>query len=119
MGFNKLQPLTGPFSLAPGQQTRVWVWFGSGGPGQEMGDDRGAQWIMADPADVNDNAPINAPGLLTVSDFTKVRDFWSGYDPDNNEYIIDFTRTVVRYEVTVTNTGNDVVFFTVQGGGNT
>jgi len=118
MSFNKVRPPSGPFSLAPGASTRIWIWYGSGGPGQEMGDDHGAQWIMADPVDVNENAPVNAPGVLTVSEFTKVRDFWSGYDPERNEYILDFTRTVVRYEVTVTNNGGNDVFFTVQGGGN-
>jgi hypothetical protein len=117
MSFNKLQPSTGPFFLPAGAPPmRIWVWFGSGGPGQQMGDDHGAQWIMADP---NDKAKVLAlPASLTVSEFTKVRDFWSGFDERKNEYIIDFTRTVVRYEVTVTNTGTEDVEFSVQGGGN-
>jgi len=99
---------------------RVWVWFGSGGQGQEFGDDHGAQWIMADCVDVNANVPLlSLPASLRVSEFTKVRDFWFGVDPASNTITIDFTRTVVRYEATVENIGTDVAFFTVQGGGNT
>jgi hypothetical protein len=119
MGFNQLQPPSGPFSLAPGASTRIWVWYGSGGPGQQMGDDHGAQWIMADCVDVDAAVPLlSLPASLVVSDFTKVREFWSGYDEATNTYYIDFALTVVRYEVTVRNTSRDVVYFTVQGGGN-
>ena len=116
MGFNHLQPSTGPFSLAAGQPMRIWFWFGSGGPGQEAGDDHGAQWGMADPVTVAQT--LSLPASLMVSEFTKVRDFWSGFDARKNEYIIDFTRTVVRYEFTVTNTGMFDTQFTIQGGGN-
>ena len=115
MGFN-LQPTSGPFTLAPGASIRVWVWLGGGGgAGQPFGSDKGAQWIMANPLDLP--ASISLPAALQVSDFAKVRDFPAGLDGD--VFVIDLTRTVVQYQVTVTNIGSVTTRFTVQGGGNT
>jgi hypothetical protein len=117
MAFNKVGE---PISLAPGGSTLVWIWWPGGGQGQQMGDDQGAIWIMADPVDLNEGVPANFPASLSVSGFTKIRDLWSSYDPETNEpTTIDATKTVVQYAVTVTNTGSEAVFFTVQGGGNT
>lgn len=100
MAFNGLQPPSGPFFLAPGQSTRIWVMR----PG---GADYGAQWIMADP--LNDGTPA----ALTVNDFTKERDF-----EIQNTQGTHFQNPFIRYWVTVTNTSAFPVRFSVQGGGN-
>ena len=99
MAFNKLQPSSGPFFLAPGNSMRIWV----------MGDgesDFGAQWIMADPNDEGQSAE------LTVSDFAKERVYATGV----SEGV--FFNQFIRYWVTVHNTGSSPTHFTVQGGGN-
>lgn len=93
---------------------RIWMWYG-GAPGQEFGDDKGAQWIMADPVDVP--ATLTLPAALEVSEFTKARTYFFGFVDD--EIVLDLGRTVVRYEVTVRNLSSWAVRFTVQGGGNT
>lgn len=68
MGFNNLQPASGPFFLAPGGVARIVVWFGN------PGDDHGAQWIMAHPLDEK------VPASLTVSDFTMEESVRRYYD---------------------------------------
>lgn len=108
MGFNNLQPSSGPFFLAPGGVTRIVVWFGN------PGDDHGAQWIMAHPLD--EKVPVS----LTVSDFTKERDYTLGVITENGPPQYSYGGdTYIRYWVTVTNTGSYPSHFTVQGGGNT
>src|SRR5215831_9258388 len=107
MGFDGIQPASGPFWLAPGASVGVIVWFGN------PGDDKGAQWIMAHPIQ---GQPFTT---LKVSDFRKILSYsdvslnsegdWD-YDPDSAYY---------RYGVTVTNMGSEGVFFNLQGGGNT
>jgi hypothetical protein len=109
VGFNNLQPASGPFYLAPGSSIRIIKWHGN------PGDDQGAQWIMAHPL------PGEAPCELVVSDFSKILAYSSvgavrngapAYDlfPENAYY---------RYGVTVTNRGQYGVRFNIQGGGNT
>lgn len=85
MSFNNV----GSFSLASGDQTRIWV---------SWNDDYGAQWIMAHPI---------GPGSLGLSDATKERRIQV---PNS---LITF------YWTTVTNEGADDTVFSVQGGGNT
>jgi len=99
MAFNQLQPASGPFFLAPGNSLRLWV-------RRDGGNDFGAQWIMADPNDEGH------PAELMVSDFTKER----AYSIGNTQG--QFFDPFIRYWVTVHNTGNFPVHFTVQGGGN-
>jgi hypothetical protein len=88
MAFNNVHPPSGPFVLAAGASTGLWISYG---------DDRGAQWIMADPI---------GPGKLTVSGMTKERKI----EVPN--------RLVVVYSTSVTNTGSDFSIFSMQGGGN-
>jgi len=107
MSFNGLQPSSGPFLLGPGQSTSIIMWYG------DPGNDKGALWIMAHPL------KGQPPTTLLVKNFTKILDYeikWvnsegdSGYDSDSAYY---------RYGATVTNLGNQAVFFNIQGGGNT
>ena len=110
MGFNGLQPASGPFFLAPGEAMRIWVRFG------DPGDDLGAQWIMAHPLESNPPTPAS----LTVSDFTKTRGYTIASVTENGAPIYTYDgQTYIEYDVTVTNTGQYPVFFNVQGGGNT
>ena len=118
MGFNHLQPSSGPFLLGPGESMGITMWHGGGGRGQQGGDDHGAQWIMADPVDINVNVPDSFPSTLQVNDFTKIRDLWVDVDPASGLITFDLGRTVVSYGVTVTNPGPSAIFFTIQGGGN-
>ncbi|MGF6981377.1 hypothetical protein QFZ99_000853 [Paraburkholderia atlantica] len=85
----------------------VTMWYG------DPGDDQGAQWIMAHPL------PGQPPTELQVSNMRKIINYqvqWvdseggSGFDPNTIYY---------RYKVTVTNLGQQAVFFNIQGGGNT
>jgi hypothetical protein len=94
MAFNGLQPSGGPFVLADGASTQVWVRRNvSNGHGSDLG----AQWIMADPI---------GPGSLQVDNFVKQRN------------IVVPNQLEVVYLVTVTNVGFDDSLFSVQGGGN-
>ena len=115
MSFNKVKPTAGPFFLAAGASTRVGIWYG-GPRGKQFGDDKGAQWIMADPTDINE-PPSVLPASLSVSDFTKIREIWIE-DESPTSIVIRLDRTGVRYEATVTNRRTEAVFFTLQGGGN-
>jgi hypothetical protein len=109
MGFNGLQPASGPFFLAPGASMGVVVWFGN------PGDDQGAQWIMAHPI----SASSQPPAQLTVSDFTKILDYQIASVTENGDPVYAYYDPYYRYSVTVKNTGSSAVFFNVQGGGNT
>ena len=107
MGFNGLQPASGPFFLAPNSSMRIWVL-------RNGGDDFGAQWIMAHPLE-------GIPGELEVSNFAKAREYAIVSVAENGSpQVVDGTgRTTIRYWVTVRNTGGTPVHFNVQGGGNT
>ena len=93
-------PPGGSFWLAPGTSVQLVLWFpvNAAANQEQVGADRGAQWIMAD---ANDWAS------LTVSNFTKTRKNLFGVG------------NYVQYGVTVTNTGVYPAFFALQGGGNT
>lgn len=98
MAFNNVQPPEGPFSLSVGDSVGVSIFYGN--PGQ----DRGAQWIMANPIG-------RSPGALEVSGFVKRRQFLGGRD------------TAVTYEATVTciddgGSGYGLTLFDLSGGGN-
>src|SRR5262245_8116401 len=99
MGFNNLQPASGPFFLAPGASVRINVWFGN------PGDDQGAQWIMAHP--IHGEPPCE----LVVSDFSKILDYSIGVLIINGgpEYSYDPNSFYYRYGVTVTNWGTQGV----------
>jgi hypothetical protein len=109
MGFNNLQPASGPFFLAPGASIGILVWFGN------PGDDQGAQWIMAHP--IRGEPPCE----LVVSNHSKILNYSIGTVTINGnpEYGYDPNSFYYRYGVTVTNAGSQGVRFNVQGGGNT
>ena len=107
MAFNNLQPPQGPFFLAPGASTRIWVRLG-GGTG-----DRGAQWIMAHP--IQNGQP---PTELVLSDFSKALDYGIGWVRSDGHYGYDPQSAYYVYRVTVTNRGREGTLFNVQGGGN-
>jgi hypothetical protein len=108
MAFNNVQPASGPFYLAPGASTRIYLWFG------RVGDDRGAQWIMAHPL------RGEPPCELVLSDFAKSIDYEIGTVTINGpaQYGYEPSSAYWRYHVTVRNTGSRGVRFNVQGGGN-
>jgi hypothetical protein len=108
MGFNNLQPASGPFYLGPGASTRVNLWFG------RLGDDQGAQWIMAHPL------RGEPPTELVLSNFSKSIDYEIASVTINGapEYGYDASTAYWRYHVTVRNAGSAGVRFNVQGGGN-
>jgi hypothetical protein len=88
MAFNNVRMAAGPFMLSAGASVGVWIAFG---------EDRGAQWIMADPI---------GPGVLTVTAMTKERKIQVP------------NQLIVVYSTTVTNNGSDFSLFSLQGGGN-
>ena len=104
MGFNGLQPASGPFFLMPGNSMRIWVTLNGG-------EDFGAQWIMAHPLE-------GIPGELEISNFAKERDYEIVSEADG-QIVSGSGQTTIRYWVTVTNTGGTPVNFNMQGGGNT
>lgn len=99
MAFNQ----AGEFWLAPGQATRVHIARGNLINEAEWGgEDYGAQWIMADGIGIN-------PVRLMVTDHTKEKKpiRWHPGSP-----------SPIVYSVTVTNIGEEVAHFSIQGGGN-
>lgn len=108
MGFNGLQPASGPFFLAPGASVRINMWYG------DPGDDHGAQWIMAHPL------AGEVPTELVVSDHSKILKYAIGCIEENGPpQACPGEDPYYRYGVTVTNWGSSGVHFNIQGGGNT
>lgn len=107
MAFNGLQPSSGPYFLSAGGSVRIHVWYGA------LGNDHGAQWIMAHPL------PGSPPAELALSDFSKILDYEFGCIAVNGEPRPCASENPFwRYGVTVTNWGRSPVSFNVQGGGN-
>jgi|SRR5436190_10767689 hypothetical protein len=106
MAFNGLQPSSGPFWLGPHQSTDITMWYGN------PGDDHGAQWIMAHPL------KGQPPTALQVSNFRKILGYEIAWVNSEGDSGFDKESAYYRYAVTVTNLGNQGVFFNVQGGGN-
>jgi len=107
MSFTGLQPSSGPILIGPGQSVGLTFWFGN------PGNDRHAQWAMAHPL------KGQPPTTLMVSNFTKSLDYgikWLNSEGDSG---FETNSAYYRYGVTVTNLGNQAVFFNIQGGGNT
>ncbi|MBX3234911.1 MAG: hypothetical protein KF814_02055 [Nitrospiraceae bacterium] len=99
MAFNQV----GDFWLAPGQSIRVHLALG--GLVNEVewgGQDFGAQWIMADGVGIN-------PVRLMVTEHTKEKKPLRLHPGSPNPIV---------YSVTVTNIGEELAHFTLQGGGN-
>ncbi len=110
MGFNNVQPASGPFYLGPGESTGIVIWFGD----RYESDDHGAQWIMAHPL------KGEPPTALEVSGFQKILGYSVGWVTQNGgtQYGYDPDSAYYEYKVTVTNRGTQGVRFNVQGGGN-
>jgi len=107
MSFDGLQPASGPIFLGAGQSVRITIWFGN------LGDDHGAQWIMAHPI------AGQPPTELRVSDFSKILHYSHTGVTSDGEFVVDALDSYFyRYGVTVTNLGKEGVFFNLQGGGN-
>jgi hypothetical protein len=103
MAFNKL----GYYTLASGQSMTIRYWWG--GPGNEAGDDRGAQYCMADP-EAN-------PGILWVTRQGKERvNFPTGRTVGTIDlgYIFHRYWVTVQHQVVIPGRSTD---FTLQGGG--
>ena len=99
MAFNQV----GEFWLAPGQSTRIHIARGNLINETEWGgEDFGAQWIMADGVGIN-------PVRLMVTEHTKEKKPIRLH-PGSSSPIV--------YSVTVTNIGNEIAHFSIQGGGN-
>ena len=99
MAFNQV----GDFWLAPGEAIRVHIARGKLVPDEEWGgEDFGAQWIMADGVGIN-------PVRLMVSEHTKEKKALRRRPGPSGPVV---------YSVTVTNIGEELAHFTVQGGGN-
>ena len=109
MAFN-LQPASGPFFLAPGESMRCWVRldYFIDPDGAQIGRDLGAQWIMAHPLETADKQPV----ALIVSELTKSIDYAFFNTKGEGLFNPDY-----QYWVTVKNTGQSAVFFSLQGGG--
>jgi hypothetical protein len=103
MAFNKIGP---PVFIWNSSSLRIGIRYGSG-------DDKGAQWIMADP-EVNAQSPW---GDLKVNDQTKIR--YPIYRVDFDAGSGSYSGSAVEYWVTVTNNAGYAQWFTLQGGGNT
>lgn len=123
MSFNNVWPATGPFFLDAGASTVVQIKRGVSDFTQP-GEDRGAQWIMADPV-----APKKGEKQfvvqLQVSNFSKTRNYLDG--PNTIEILGSDGEVIgtingitdIIYSAMVTNVGQNPAFFTLQGGGNT
>jgi len=115
MAFNGLQPASGPFTLMPGAQMRVIMWYGDPND-NTTGQDQGAQWIMANPL-----ANGQPPTELVVSDHSKILGYSIATITENGppQYGYDPSSAYYNYGVTVTNWGSSSTSFNIQGGGNT
>lgn len=99
MAFNQV----GDFWLAPGESTRIHLALGGLVNEAEWGGfDFGAQWIMADGVGIN-------PVRLMVSEHTKEK---------KPIRLRPGSPSPIVYSVTVTNIGEELAHFTIQGGGN-
>ncbi|MBA5872999.1 MAG: hypothetical protein GDA66_00410 [Nitrospira sp. CR1.2] len=99
MAFNQV----GDFWLAPGASTRIHLALG--GLINEVewgGHDFGDQWIMADGVGIS-------PVRLMVSEHTKEK---------KPIRLRPGSPSPIVYSVTVTNIGEELAHFTIQGGGN-
>lgn len=97
MGFNGLQPSSGPYSLSVGNQTQIWISWPDGS-------DHGAQWIEANPV---------GPGSLQVDQFIKSRTI----SPDGQSFSVTYLCNVTAIDDG--GSGLGVTLFNLDGGGNT
>ncbi len=98
MAFNGL----GNFWLAPGASVSIAVRFGALGEGVDWGgEDRGAQWIMADSINIR-------PAALLVKDHVK----------EKKPIRRPSAPSPIAYSVTIVNIGPEHANFSLQGGGN-
>lgn len=123
MSFSNLMPANGPFFLDVGASMLIHFKRGVSDFSQP-GEDRGAQWMMADPV-----APKRGEKQfvvqLQVSDFSKTRNYLVG--PQTTEIVGSNGQVVgtingipdIIYSARVTNVGQNPAFFTIHGGGNT
>jgi len=101
MGFNGLQPASGPFWLGPHQSTDIIMWYGN------PGDDHGAQWIMAHPLK---GQPSTS---LQVSNFRKILLYQDEWVNSEGDYGYETDSAYYRYGATVTNLGAEGVFSSI------